>query len=97
MGSNMKDLKQRIKEWRKKAIVVGGLVYIGCLGSSYAIVEDSQTSIMNAIGIKPKINYTHLYNPIKFYKDNKEIIKQGKELREPVSENTITGAFPTVG
>ena len=93
----MKNLKQIVKDVSRAGIVIGISSYLGFVASSYAIIDTYRTEIENKTRIKREVDFNNLYNPLRFYRDNKKIIEEGKKLEKPIPQNTITGTFPTIG
>lgn len=80
-----KNLKQRINDTFKSGLRITaavGMLYLGSLAMNYATIKGWQNEIERHKQETPKIEFSHVYNPLTFFEDNRELVERGQQLRK---------------
>jgi len=97
----MGNLAQRIDKMfdkGSKIMAVAGILYVGSLATTYAVIENRQTTVNRHNLDSAQVDFSNFYNPIRFWQDNTDLIQEGNQLRREYQKTLPKyGSFPTVG
>lgn len=97
----MTNLMQRVNNILKngpRIIAAAGILYLGSLALTYTTVESYYRKVKKHEPKAAQIKFSHTYNPIKLWQDNRDLIRNGKELMEKNPEVLpIGGPMPVSG